>query len=268
MAKPKYRRPTKKKATKKPAKKKAAKRAPKKARSLDDAAAPTGNYIVQQSEIRQAAAVDYITDPEARTMVYWYNRADRPYSRVAPFKTFERWAREDNWSGRRLDFWDEIQDRIIDARRDQILVQRLEEIRELSEYRSYMAEYMVPLRNEDGTVQRYPEGSAFAGLPVYPLGMPRFDFFIDSFIKLDKQLMLKRGEVTVRGETVNAEGGGRALDPAAGSPSLTHDDVRVLAKQLLLQRQPELKDAEAIDIQVESADDAESEDEDEVQDGE
>lgn len=204
-------------------------------------------YTVRVNEIRSNAGVDYITDPDARSVEYWWNREDRPYKRAVTFNTFREWSTLDNWTSRREKFWLEVEDRVIAAKQHQIMMQRLKEVDELTEIRAPMMEYLQPLRDHEGRIVRHDDGE-LEGLPKYPLALPSMEKFIKALIDLDKHLMLKRGEATARSEQLGQEGGGNPLDPVKTKASFSREDVRALSRYLLTMRQPELADAPPIVI--------------------
>lgn len=219
-----------------------------------------GTFLARVNEIRRLAAVDYITDPQARSLDHWYNRRDRPYQRMVTFKRFEQWAADDSWKTRRDEFWDEITDRVIAERKQQAVLATLKETEELTEVRTYMGEYLSPQRDEEGNVKRYPQTDEdgrphpFAGLPRFGLDLPKFDRFAKMFIELDKHLMLKRGEATSRTDSMESEEAGvrrDALDPVSQKVSVSREDAREMAKVMLMRRQPELEDAIDVPLQDE-----------------
>lgn len=227
-----------------------------------------GTFLARVNEIRRLAAVDYITDPQARSLDHWYGRRDRPYQRMISFKRFEEWASEDSWKTRRDEFWDEITDRVIAERKQQAVLATLKETEELTEVRTYMGEYLAPQRDKNGEVMRYPPQDEdgrphpLAGLPRFGLDLPKYDRFAKMFIELDKHLMLKRGEATSRTDSMEPgeEGAVRrdSLDPVSQKVSVSREDAREMAKVMLMRRQPELEDA--IDVPLQDEEDSEGED--------
>ena len=218
-------------------------------------------YLVRVSEIRRGAAVDYITDPEARSAEYWHGRKDRPYHRAVVYQTFRVWQQEDEWTSRRTQFWAEITERIIAERQKQVLIAGLQELEELTEVRMYMGEYLNPLRTADGAAQRYPKDHPLAGLPMMPLKMPDLDKFVKMFLALEKHLMLKRGEAVTRTDSVGDDKKVpvSSLDPIAQKVSIGRQDVLALAQLLLERRQPQLVEGAVIDVPVEEDDDDDDE---------
>lgn len=246
----KKRRPTKKRPTKKkPTKKATKKRTPRRAtsRSVKIVSKKAGVALPKHAEMRKHAGVDYITDPDGRSLDYHYNRDDRTYKKKISIETFRKWSMMDKWPARRDQYWSEIEIRTLEGLQDKILQMRLEELGELTESRNYMAEYLQPLRDEDGNVRRHPTHDEHgnphpqAGLPMFPLELPRFDRFIKALLDLDERVMLKRGEAITRTETVGAKTRVKttALDPVGSLMNLTPAEAKRLAQNLLRQRMGE-----------------------------
>lgn len=221
------------------------------------------NYVVRVQDMRQTAGIAYITDPEARSAQWHYDNGTPSdpelWNRQIALRTFMTWCKEDRWRDRRDQFWTEVEDRVLSARRDQILSQRLAEIDELTDIRASMSEYLRPMKTPTGDVLRHPLGHDLEGLPMFPLKLPTMDKFTKMFIELDRQLMLKRGEATARSETSDPTKDPTrrigALDPVSASVSFNRDDLRAMAKLILYRRQPELVSGRIIDV-------SESEDQD------
>jgi hypothetical protein len=198
------------------------------------------------AEVRRAAAHDFITDPDGRSVRAWYEREDRPYQRLVRFATFETWAVDDEWNRRRDQFWAEVEHKVLQAAQHKVLVQRLREVNELTIATDAMAEYLRPIIGADGSIRRHPplldneQPNPLAGLPVFPLELPPLDKFGKFWIDLHKLLMTKRGEVTSRSEDVRRPEGS-ALDPATSAVPFSQEDIRNLARYALRMRQPELQ---------------------------
>jgi len=244
--------PTKRKPTKrKPTKRKLVKRKPRKVTrpvATSVTLSVVSSVRVTHAEMRRHAAVDYITDPDGRSVDFHWGRDDREYCDHVKVDTFRQWARLDQWTDRREQFWEEIELRTLDGLQDRILRARLDELKHMTEARSYMAEYMLPVKHpETGQVMRHPaftnkgEVHPCANLPIYALDLPRFDRFIKSLLDLDERVMLKRGEAITRTETVgrSTKITTTALDPVGSLMNITPEEARRLAKNLLRQRMGE-----------------------------
>jgi hypothetical protein len=192
-------------------------------------------YLSRIEVARQQAAIDYITDPEGRSMDFHFRRSDRAYSKLVHMRTWDHWASLDRWTDRREQFWKEIEQKLMNEWRDRLVAMRLTEIEEMTKVRGYMAEYLSPLKDNKGEVKRDPE----TGLPVYGLYLPKMDGFINMFLALDKQIMLKRGEATTRTEGSEEMHVG-SLDPVSAQTKLSKEDLRAMARVMVLRRQPEL----------------------------
>lgn len=273
---PTKRKPTKKKPTKKAAKKAKPKRSPRRAKKAVKTKAAitktskvkrTAKAIGKHTQLRRHAGVDYITDPDGRSIRYHWARDDRTYKDDISEARFREWSMEDRWSERREQYWNEIEARTLDGLQDKILRMRMEELAGLTEARNHLSEYLMPLYNKDGTVKRHPDVDPdtgkphqFAGLPVFPLEMPRFDRFIKSLLDLDERVMLKRGEAITRTETIGAKTKVKttALDPVGSLMNITPEEARALAKDLLRKRMGD-RYRDVLDVPGEDATDGERE---------
>lgn len=278
MAKKKLKKPTAKKAKKKTSKK-AASKTTGTAIERDDSKRA---YYVKGHELRLMAARDYIFDADQSAVDDLYERPDRPYSERVSLHTFKKWAYEDGWTPRRDKFWEEHEQRVYERMRDQLLRQRLEEVRKRTEERDAMAAYLRPRRDpdtdeilyhphtvtetyvdDDGEERTTTRPHPLAGLPILPLEVPRLDQFVNAFVKFDQHLMVMRGEASSRTEQItrgpeDAAGRGRVsgdlVDPVAAGMHIDDEDIQHMARELLRRRQPEL----AIDVDWEEVDDSPS----------
>ncbi|MCZ6870587.1 MAG: hypothetical protein O7G84_13880, partial [Gammaproteobacteria bacterium] len=105
------------------------------------------------------------------------------------------------------------------------------------------------------------------GLPKFALDMPSIDKFMGMYLKIHERVMLLRGEVTTRTEqlsdknnpdTVDSRGLNEHLkQPAAIPPNFSKRDLRSMATQVLMGREPSLGgslDEDIIDAPVEDED--------------
>lgn len=207
-----------------------------------------GEIALHVSQARHLAGVEVITDPDQHAVLWHYARKDRPWSTIATEAKFASWAIRDKWLDRRSLFWREVEERILRDRAEKYAMQRVTEIEKLVRVRSYLDEYLEPLRDAKGVVVRYEEGHELAGLPKYGLEMPKIDRFIRAMLDLDQQIMLKRGEATTRmvAET-NPDGAPArmtsALDPLSQRANLNQSDLHAMARALMKKAQPSLQGA-------------------------
>lgn len=214
---------------------------PKKAKST---ALLVREMVPRQIELRRHAGVDYITDPDGKSIEWHWQREDREYSKSISLVQFNKWATQDGWVPRRDQFWTDIETRTLEGLGDKILQERLRELEVMTEARSYMTEYMMPLKDSAGQVLRHPtmtksgEVHPQAGLPVFPLELPRLDRFLKALLDLDERVMLKRGEAITRTETVGSKTKltTTALDPVGSLVNISREEARRLAQHLLRQR--------------------------------
>jgi hypothetical protein len=217
---------------------------------------------MNNARLREMALIDFVTDPDQRTIVEHYSRVDRPWRKHVDSGTFYQWAAHGKWSDRRAEWWRQIEARILAKRAEQVANQRISEIETMESVRENMTRYLFPLMSKEGSVQVHPEmepdgvtPNPLAGLPMYGLKMPSLDKFVASFIALDKQIMLKRGEIRDRDPESGASIA--ALPPVTahesnetGVAGLAPEDLRAMAHALVRRRQPEL--AEQPEITIES----------------
>ncbi len=213
------------------------------------------SYTVRAAEVRRIAGQEYITDSEARSVRWWYDRDDRPYRTLVSWGTFHSWSVSDDWLKRREHFWTRVEERVLEHVQHELLQQRLREIGRITPASDALLEYLEPRRAPDGSVLRYPsdatldgEPHPFAGLPVIPLvdplRPPAIEKAIKSWIDLHKLLMVKRGEVTQRTATVDQGQGDNPLavvDPVASGVPFSQEQIASLAQLALRMRQPELE---------------------------
>jgi len=225
--------------SKKATKKKAPKRAPK----AELVSTKSVMITTTMAAIRRQAETDYITDPENETLAYHYNRDDRSYTKHVSLSTFQSWSKLGNWHDRRIQFWDEMQDRMLAHIRDRLFQDRMQRLVDNKELATYYREYLEPLRNAKGEVRRHPDDHAdFPGLPIFPLKLPSLEKFIKSFLELQADIRLDSGEAVTRTETV---GGKRkitvtALDPVSSLMDLSPEEARTMAQNLMRKRYKEM----------------------------
>lgn len=216
------------------------------------------------------AGVEYITDPDGRSIRWHYERGDRPYKTEVGDAMFKRWAVVDQWADRREQYWTEVETRVLDKLQDQIFRDRLRELNSMQEDRSYLEEWLRPLRDAKGNVQRYPmvndDGTPhqFAGLPKFPLKMPSIDRFLKALLDLDERIMLKRGEAITRTQTIGEKTKvmATALDPVGSLMNLSREEARKLAQNLLRERMGERYEGVLDLIEGDATDGGGTEDED------
>jgi hypothetical protein len=209
-------------------------------------------YLLRHSEIVQQAGIDYITDPESKSVEWWWSNDTRPYKRHCTLETFRTWSKDNEWVARRERFWVEIEERVLQQKQHAIILQRFKEIDLLTEGSDAMREYLLPLRDPHGKIKRHAEvhengkPNLLSGLPMFPLELPTFEKFVKAYIDVDHLLMLKRGEATARNESMPTTSDRNkpltALDPVSQRVAMTKEDIRALARYMLRRRQPELQD--------------------------
>jgi len=207
--------------------------------------------------LREMATIDFVTDPEQRSVLEHYSRLDRPWRKHVSTTTFYNWANDGKWQDRRAQWWSQIEARILAKRAEQIANQRVSEIEAMESARDNMARYLFPLTSRGGAIKLHPEflednePNPLAGLPMYGLRMPSLDRFVAAFIALDKQIMLKRGEAIERSAGANERLPDVDAHESGGVSAMSSEDLRAMARVLVRRRQPELNDQPEIVINAE-----------------
>jgi len=141
---------------------------------------------------------------------------------------------------------------------DRLFKQKLEEIGALTLAQNSMVEYLTPMLNKDGSIQRHGalddkgKPNPYHGLPVFPMKLPTADKLAKMVVEVAKIIMVKRGETTSRTESVTHETTGEvrrvtALDPVGAKVTFSKEDIRAMSRLLLVRRQPKLETS-VIDI--------------------
>lgn len=224
--------------------------------------------------VRKLAMIDFITDPKSRSIEWHYSRPDREFSQLVSIKTFQQWASEDNWQNQRSSYFDEIARRIIKARGEEDLHYKREQIESADQIQQTLQEWVTPLLDEYGDLQRYPEYDAegnphpWAGKPKMPLPFKNQEGAIKAFSEMLKLNLLLRGEATSRTEqTVESFDGhkpGSVIDPKKVTNQVSAEDIRAMANALVRQRQPDLEEQDPIDLDDHISKPPELDDDDEL----
>ena len=149
--------------------------------------------------LRRLAKINYVSDPQERG-IDWHRENDRDSTGAYLFKhevkqtTFDLWSVTDGWVKAREEFWAQIEAQVLTSLQDEFAKQKIEDLAVMHTAKASLTEYLMPLKERDGTVRRWPIGHKYEGLPMYPLEFGRFDRFIEAYLKLDERMMLKRGE--------------------------------------------------------------------------
>lgn len=234
-------------------------------RSLDSATAPVPRKPpASQAVWRSQARTDFVMDPDKRSVLWHYQRADRPYSTMWAERTFREFATDDHWLEHREKFWRDVEARVWDLQREKVVAQKLAQLGKLTHVYEHAIEYLAPIVDADtGEVKRYaPDHPTLANLPMLPLEMPSYDKYVGAMVKLGQQLVLLRGEATSRTESVPTDGQHVTKDPVGASQTLSQDELRAIARLLVRRRQPELADQPEIDIAGDGRPDVRSDEDD------
>ena len=196
---------------------------------------PKKDFAKQSRILRNQAATDFIVDSEGRSIRWHYERTDRIYSQTVSWRTFESWSIEDRWTDRRVEFWEQMEQRVIAHYGDKIFRQRLVEMSKLEQLIEVYEPYLLPMKDpKTGEVLIDDD----TNLPKFALKMPNLDKFAEMYLKVHERLMLLRGEAISRSDNANKTYPVTAHteDPVSAHPLLNRSEARVLAAALLEQR--------------------------------
>jgi len=197
---------------------------------------PKKDFAKQSRIIRNQAATDFIVDSEGRSIRWHYERSDRIYMQTVSWRTFESWSIEDKWTERRVEFWQQMEQRVIAHYADRIFRQRLVEMGKLEELIEVYEPYLLPMKDpKTGEVLIDSD----TNLPKFALKMPNLDKFAEMYLKIHERLMLLRGEAITRSESASRDHPpvtAHTEDPVSAHPLLNRTEARVLAAALLEQR--------------------------------
>jgi hypothetical protein len=196
---------------------------------------PKKDFTKQSKILRNQAATDFIVDDQGRSIRWHYERTDRLYSKVIAYRTFEQWANIDKWSERRVEFWQQMEQRVIAHYADKVFRQRLVEMSKLEELIDVYEPYLLPMRDPKTDEVIIDKET---NLPKFALKMPNLDKFAEMYLKIHERLMLLRGEAINRSDSVDKDRRVTAHteDPVSSSVSINRSEARILAAALLEDR--------------------------------
>lgn len=216
------------------------------------------NTILQNAQIREVSSIEFITDPNQQSVEWHHARVDRPWRKLVDLKTMKSWAEHDHWLERRKQYAEQMRARLLADVQNRQVKQRIAQLQDLEVVRASMLEYLQPLKDADGEIKRHPEkvGSGksvkdnpLAGLPVFPLELGNIPQLLKRFIDLEQHMVDMRALVPDREEnSTEVEKPITALLPPG--TELSPEEIKVLAKVLLMQRQPGLADTPEIPVSI------------------
>ncbi len=203
------------------------------------------------SEVKRQSEVAFVQDPDGNTSEWhWQNGIAHKYVSLSQYN---KWVGDGGWISRRVEYWRQIQDRLLDNLSDKILEQRIAELKDMKQVRDAIVEMLQPIQDKEGNVVR----DAVTGLPQFHVALPPYDRLVRAFIELDTRMGVKGGDVTDRIAIVDGRAsrttmvtGGRAQELL----KLTTEEAQHLARQLLLKRNNRLRDEDVIDMEEEDGD--------------
>jgi len=208
--------------------------------------------------------MDYVLDPDLGSIEHHYSRSDREYHLVS-LSTFQRWSQEDHWVEERDQFYNKAVDRAIEKRVETVAEVMERELEELTEAASYLREYMMPLKDENGRVKRHPktrvvedvkngvrkeEPHPFAGKPIYPIHPKTLEGAVKAHMAIDPSLHLRRDKPTARTETTSHNTHEVSIIPDKAFKEIPKEMLREMSQALVRLRQPELAEQPILDVKV------------------
>ena len=160
--------------------------------------APTGIVIAAASRDRAVAQFEqeYISDQDGRDVPWHYSRVDRNYGDFFELTFIEGVAGRNTWVSKRKAWWVEVNDRVLEHMKDRVLAMRMREMDKIDEAEGYLMEYMLPLKNKNGTVKRNKETK----LPEYALPLGNMAQLGRTVLMLNERKAVLRGDVVSRTE--------------------------------------------------------------------
>lgn len=205
--------------------------------------------------VRDMARMEYVSDLQVRSVADTYAREDREYRNTIQYATFRRWAEVDHWDKQRAEFWEKQERVYLAERSEQVLARRIKEADLIHEGFDAWMEYLLPEKDSEGKIKRYDPGHELAGLPKFKLPPNGIKDVIKAAVELGKMAQNRRGDITER-VSVTAEVR-HTVDPVVQRLAVPIEVLREISSRVLEQRQPELLEAEILDIPLELGDGSE-----------
>lgn len=205
-------------------------------------------------EAKRRAEVDFVTDPEERTLDFHYNRPDRNYNKLVKLPTFKDWYQWGEWKQKRRMFWRELQNRTIGKLQDKFLAIRLKEVERLQIVEEGLFEYLMPMKDEDGN----PLEDEETGLASFALPLGNMSQVASTMLAVMERKMLLRGDAIHRTESLggNKDEGDIHLHAHVHTGDgtindITEEEAQKLARTLIKIRDPDLAQAHQTFIDTE-----------------
>jgi hypothetical protein len=207
------------------------------------------------AELIRRAETTFLKDEEAHSVDWHFKEGD--YEKYVSLDTFRSWSTKFRWVPRRIEYWEGIQQRLLNHLADQILDQKIKELGAMTEVKDTIVELLQPLKDSNGKIQRDPA----TRLPKFAVDLPPYDRLVKAFLDLDMRIGLRTGEATSRIDTVGHKADADAgttrqlLSPeeSSGLMKITPDEAKSLARKLLMERNEHLED-DVIDAEYEVTD--------------
>lgn len=247
---------TKRKPTRKPARVAATKLAtiPKGGKSKARPKPVKRSFPMGTAQLIRKAEAEFIKDEEGRSVDWHFQNGE--WEKYIAIDTFRAWSKKYKWVSRRIEYWENIQTRLLNHLADKILDQKFKELGQLQELKEAVAVMLKPLSDEDGKILIDERG-----LPQFAVDLPPYDRLVKAFLELDQRIALRTGDVTQRIEISNDEAAESkpterrllSSEEAATFMSISPEQARSMARQLLMERNEHLED-DVIDAEYEDGD--------------
>lgn len=209
----------------------------------------SGNELPLE-EMRRLAGLYYIFTPDEKGPEWIYKNSPYPFAKYVSYDQLRNWYISDKWKEARDRFFEQVHRDVRVQMQKTHVENRVKELTDLETAFQAHLEWVLPLRNEDGTWRRYgPEDAELAGLPMLPVRPRSLSEAIQAAQATYTLFRLSRGDATARQEHV-IEGGG-SQDPVLRNITISKDQAKLIADQLMRVKQPELYAEEPLDIEVE-----------------
>lgn len=216
--------------------------------NAESLAASSGNELPIE-EMRRLAGLYYIFTPDEQGPEWIYKNAPYPFHKFVSYDQLRNWYISDRWKESRDKFFEQVQRDVRLKMQKSHVENRVKELTDLQDAFTAHLEWILPLKNPDGTWRRYGPGDEFEGLPMLPVRPRSLSEAVQAAQTTYTLFRLSRGDATARQEHV-FEGGGSS-DPVLRSVTISKEDAKQIADQLMRVKQPELYTEPPLDIEIE-----------------
>lgn len=180
----------------------------------------------------------YVTDPRQRSVEFHMKRKDYrfeldPVSRPIVVKR----AQKENWAMARTQYWEEVEARVTYEFLEETVRLRTKDLKQLEEAYGYLSEYLLPVKNKDGSVRVTKEGK-----PKYAAKMGSFSQILRSALDLHMRTMMLRGTAVPAAQTKAVA---HVLGEGVMPPGESVDDEETVETEGYEVQMPKISDEDA-----------------------